>query len=47
MIILRKTKERRQKAEQKKCSVVIGYGEVEVDEYGDKYYDGYDVVHEF
>ena len=34
-------------AEQKKCSVVIGCGEVEVDEYGDKYYDGYDVVHEF
>ena len=33
--------------EQKKYSVVIGYGEVEVDEYGDKYYDGYDVVHEF
>lgn len=34
-------------AEQKKCSVVIGCGEVEVDEYGDKYYNGYDVVHEF
>lgn len=33
--------------EQNKYSVVIGCGEVEVDEYDDKYYIGYDVVHKF